>query len=136
MKRCLLVAVAAVLGSLVLGMVLSGAAIGAATIVADGWDEIGAMLVIGALLFPVWCALSIIGLRLGCRWWLRMDPGAAVLAGVVTASAVAGAGAAWLVAAGAVPGGDWGPIAYGPAAAVMALTALLMAIVRRGRAAR
>ena len=124
-KRRLLVAAVAVAVSLVLAIVLSAMAIGMATAVADGWDEIGAMLGIGALLIPVWFAGSILGLRLACRHWLGTDPGLPLLIAVAAASALAGCGAAWLAAAGALPGEGWGPVVYGPTAAIVTLAALL-----------
>ena len=125
MKRRVLVAGLAVAWSLLLAIVLSALAIGLATAVSDGWDEIGMMLVFGVLLFPAWCAGSLIGLRHACRRWLGTDPGVPLLVGVVAASALVGTGVAWLAAAGAVPSADWGPVVYGPAAAIATLATLL-----------
>lgn len=124
-KRRLLVAALSVAGSLLLAIVLSGLAIGLATAVSDGWDEIGMMLVFSVLLFPAWCAGSLIGLRHACRRWLGTDPRLRLLIGLGAAGAAVGTGVAWLAAAGVVPGGPWGPIVYGPAAAVATLAVLL-----------
>ncbi len=131
MRRSLLVASIAVAGSLIAAVALSGAAVGGAMLVADGWDQIGALFVIGLLLFPAWCAVSLLMLRVACRRWLGLDPGVAALAGVAVAGASVGAGATWLAATGVLPGGDWGPVVYGPIAAVATVAALLTVVARR-----
>ena len=129
--RSLAVAAVAVAGSLALGAALSGAAVGAAEILAEGWDAIGVMLLLWALLVPVWCALSLLGLRAACRRWLAIEPGLPRLAVVVALSAAAGLAVVWVAAYQTLPGGAAGPVFYAPAAAIAVLTVLLQRLSRR-----